>query len=217
MISKEEYHRRKAAQESRYRHKFAERRFGWWRNPPDRFAFLLVAFTAGLFAATVALWYATRDLVLSAEKTAERQLRAYVAITEITVENIDSREAPIVDIHWKNVGQTPAYDFTIWANLSLREAERTDFPTDSLPPISKISLGAGMGGLTQIRSSKGPLSPATLAALRDGIAIFYVFGTLAYTDIFGVSRFTNFRSFLNREMGIRDGPLYGTKEGNDAN
>lgn len=46
------------------------------------------AFTAILGAATMGLWIATRRLVKGADRTAERQLRAYVGMLDITVSKV---------------------------------------------------------------------------------------------------------------------------------
>jgi hypothetical protein len=85
MTPKEEYLARKAAQEAKYKRKFFERRFSWWRNPPDRFAFLVAFFTAALFAATMALYLATRDLVHDAKHA-----------TEIAQQNFASDQRPYI-------------------------------------------------------------------------------------------------------------------------
>jgi len=58
-----EYRRRWGESEAKSKR---ERWFGWWRNPPDRFAALVAIFTALPFAATLALYFATRDLVIDA-------------------------------------------------------------------------------------------------------------------------------------------------------
>jgi hypothetical protein len=64
---------------------------------------LLVGFTFLLFLATVALFVATRDLVDGADKTAERQLRAYIGLHEAEttiypVEGGDSASSPALSL-----------------------------------------------------------------------------------------------------------------------
>jgi hypothetical protein len=74
---------------------------------------LLVIFTFGLFMATLYLWRATMRLVTDAEKTAERQLRAYMTVEPggfiAWSAGVQGRAA----INAKNVGSTPAYDVTV--------------------------------------------------------------------------------------------------------
>lgn len=51
-----------------------------YEDPVALFTLVLTVATVGLFAATYFLWRATRDLVVGADQTSERQLRAYVGI-----------------------------------------------------------------------------------------------------------------------------------------
>lgn len=89
---------------------------------------LLVLFTFGLFCATIYLYRATRDLVVGAEETAKRQLRAYVAMESVffAVGEIDALFAETfrfagrvfttdnLKIRPKNYGSTPAFDTSIY-------------------------------------------------------------------------------------------------------
>jgi hypothetical protein len=47
----------------------------WWENTPDRFSFFLVIATFFLAFVTGGLWWATRDLVIDARDSGEKQLR----------------------------------------------------------------------------------------------------------------------------------------------
>jgi hypothetical protein len=60
-----------------------------------------------LFLATMALFWATWRLVTGAEKTAERQLRAYVFLDSINLRRFDVPENQWkIQIAWKNTGRT---------------------------------------------------------------------------------------------------------------
>src|SRR5207253_87563 len=87
---------------------------------------LLVVFTFLVFVATVLLWWSNRRLVTGAEKSAERQLRAYIFVTETKIlaadingtilnppQNIRVGTRPVAILTIKNTGQTPAYDVTV--------------------------------------------------------------------------------------------------------
>src|ERR1700733_4819113 len=50
---------------------------------------LVALFTALLFFATLALWWATRGLVVGADETARRQLRAYISIMPARLRRIN--------------------------------------------------------------------------------------------------------------------------------
>lgn len=114
MSIKEEYRARKAAQETKYKHPILERFFWWWRNPPDRFAFLVALFTAGLFFATLKLWQATISLVEDAERASEANTRAYVVITGIKWDGPpEIAKNQRIKILFRNVGKEAASDFNL--------------------------------------------------------------------------------------------------------
>ena len=80
-----------------------------------------VAFTAGLFVVTGLLWRAAERLVKSAENTARRQLRAYIAIKEDDeplqdISMPDNGHALEIHMVMKNVGQTPAFKLSQWTS-----------------------------------------------------------------------------------------------------
>jgi hypothetical protein len=64
-----------------------------------------------LFLATAALFWATWRLVTGAEKTAERQLRAYLFVQPVGVDILDDGDSCKVTITYavKTTGQTPAF------------------------------------------------------------------------------------------------------------
>jgi hypothetical protein len=67
-----------------------------------------------LFLATTALFWATWRLVTGAEKTAQRQLRAYVFVESGSITHIDDDEGvPEVYVTIKNFGQTPLISWSI--------------------------------------------------------------------------------------------------------
>jgi hypothetical protein len=102
----QEYRRRQAEKDAKYRGKFLERWFAWWRNPPDRFAALIAIFTAGLFAATYGLWDATKDLVRDAQMSG----RAWLGPNDATIQSPMTLSQPIrAIIGFVNTGKEPAF------------------------------------------------------------------------------------------------------------
>jgi hypothetical protein len=100
-----EYRRRKAELDTRYKSPFAERWFGWWRNGPDRFAFLIALFTFALFAATAGLWLATNSLVEDARDSG----RAWIGPADARLaEGIQKDKAVKIAIQYTNTGRQPA-------------------------------------------------------------------------------------------------------------
>lgn len=85
----------------------------WWhefRTDP------IATFTGFLFLATVLLWWATRNLVKGAERTSERQLRAYLHVKQAQASR-DSEGVLWAKVHIQNYGQTPAYDVVQWIGI----------------------------------------------------------------------------------------------------
>jgi hypothetical protein len=67
---------------------------------------LLALFTFCLFVATLYLWSATKQLVVGAERTAERQLRAYVYVRKTNFKAADDGTLKI-SYRIENFGHTP--------------------------------------------------------------------------------------------------------------
>jgi hypothetical protein len=70
---------------------------------------IIALFTFILAFSTIFLWVATRDLVRGAKKTAEQQLRAYLAI-ESGARIGPHTLTPQFMLRFENCGQTPAYN-----------------------------------------------------------------------------------------------------------
>lgn len=83
--------------------------------------------TATLLAAAYAGYEATRladstdRLVIDAQETAKRQLRAYVSFTEGTIENCQTKGGCRLFMGVKNTGQTPAYNLTCYLASEVRD------------------------------------------------------------------------------------------------
>jgi hypothetical protein len=71
---------------------------------------VIAAFTILLTLSTIFLWVAARDLVTGTERTAERQLRAYVSVTAIHIDIFGWEKPTAIKIALQNHGQSPAFD-----------------------------------------------------------------------------------------------------------
>ena len=193
--------------------------------------FFVGAFTGCLFFATVLLWRVTNDTLKHAERTAERQLRAYVlteggAIKLLQEElAFDGRRAHVeFHIRVKNFGQTPAYNLTNWMFIDVFDWDYTGPFTAAPPPDQRPSsspLGPGNGTfLNDWRT----ISPKSFAGIKDGTKAIFIWGEVNYVDAFGNERFVKFRMGNGRPTSAAAGeperpgwPLFPHKEGNDAN
>lgn len=180
--------------------------FTWWKNPTDRFSFLLVLVTFLLFIATAGLYYATRDLVQNAEKTAEQQLRAYVGLKR---DNIIIRTTcpdcnlavPMPDgvlernnlqVLIKNFGQTPAYqpymcpaflEKPVGGSVLKAEADKVFQECTARAPKIYIST-IWPGEERNFRIDMAERNVATMRRVRDRSADAFLIGKIEYSDIF---------------------------------
>jgi len=109
-------------------------------------SFFLVLITGFLAFYTRRLWRSTYDLVKGAEETAKKQLRAYVFVKEIKVDQVPSADRSLVD-NWRitfilgNGGNTPTKNLLHninWAVFDKPLADDFDFPDK---PYGKPSVG----------------------------------------------------------------------------
>jgi hypothetical protein len=173
---------------------------------------LLVAFTFGLFIATWHLFRATKRLTVGAEKTAERQLRAYVGVKSghLVFEIIDRNIVATIVIRIENFGETPAYGVRSSAGF----VNATTFPTETSNRIIRIS-----GNNVIFPHSSQRIMFKRNFDIPPGKEIIrtFVFGEIIYNDTFGNTHSTTFRytaQMLSRGDSRAD--LAPCDEGNDA-
>jgi hypothetical protein len=165
---------------------------------------LMFAATVLLFVATLGLWLATVRLVRSAEKTAERQLRAYVGITEATVSNFGIGKNLKVSMTIKNSGQTPAYRVAKHYSIMGGEYPRKD-PLPRIDVRGHFStLGPGEIHILEF-AMQVPLPGSACAQITNGDAAIYVWGRVMYEDAFGYNRETHFAYIFGGEFGVHPG------------
>jgi hypothetical protein len=164
---------------------------------------------------------ATRDAVQLAEKTAERQLRAYVFIKPDTLPTIDEWNTIGIRLFVFNSGQTPAYKLTYWYAIQLSGyplasellvATEANLPMDQR---TKTILNPGTHNEVIIKTGRA-LTSDERAAIISGTKAFYVYGQIDYRDAFDLPRFSKFRLHYTREsVALR--ALAWSAEGNEAN
>lgn len=181
------------------------------------FADPVAVFTCLLFFATLALWWATRKLVLGAEDTARRQLRAYVTVPIVTIQD-EKRQNGIaksfIHITIRNFGQTPAKHCSYWLDICSHQLPLTS--SLAKPELAKDS-GIGIIAPTDTFTvrTEFPLLPNDYEIYAGRYAM-YVHGQFHYTDAFGTRQTTEFRFMRNGEGWTGDGEMEVCADGNDA-
>lgn len=170
-------------------------------------------FTGVLAVSTVALWWSTRGLVIGAEKTAERQLRAYVLVDRAVMEG--SSEAHVI---FRNSGQTPAYDVSYREGIAYREYPllHGPLPEPKDSGSGAIPLAPGRELTAIILANRSTYDEGIAQGRPEDTRHLYIYGDIAYRDAFGEGRTTKFRLVyrtLDRHTGTE---LVASAEGNEA-
>lgn len=157
---------------------------------------------------------ATQESVGLAADTAERQLRAYVLLLEISLDV--TRDIPLPQagtasytLSIKNFGLTPAYDVSVAARIRLHPRESGEFIAANIPGEPRGTLPPG--GITYVNLQGDSGAEMAMMIRRDEFAI-YLFGRIDYVDTFGVKRYSEFR--FERKRYAHD--FVASSEGNDS-
>jgi hypothetical protein len=157
---------------------------------------------------------AAESQVAVARDTAERQLRAYV-LPEIALLHDISDPRPHYTFQAKNYGQTPAKELTVWVSWRYFDIKKIDFPTDP-PNIPLSEYLVGPQGFT-VHTDRVFLDDGRKAAIRDGTAVFLLFGEIKYKDVFDKDRTTKFKFAWGGGFSAEtSGPLDVYSDGNEA-
>lgn len=154
------------------------------------------------------------------EETAERQLRAYVAVTEAKIVNIKNPGMPDnqqINIQLKNFGQTPAYKGSFWLEPCINDNDFALVKAVEKPQSARNS-NVGIiapGGDTFTVITDFPLLSGD-SQVYQGKKTFYVYGEFHYADAFAVNRVTYFRYMRKGKGWTHEGNMYVCPEGNDA-
>lgn len=136
--------------------------------------------------------------------TAEKQLRAYVCVDSATLK-FPQPDIPEAQVHFRNSGQTPAYNVRGWIHTWFGE-----YPLKEALPNAPDDLRKGTETLAPGRRSifvapqKPPLPPQYLALLGTDKFTLYVYGEIRYRDIFGKERSTQYRLIHGGTEGVRN-------------
>jgi len=203
----------------------------WWTVFIAKMTLGILVIQAGVFA-----WQGQqlKRTVATMRDTAQRQLRAYVFIDScsLVAANADGQvyeplgavraaTRPALILHYKNTGQTPAYQVVTQSDMRLVPWPLN--PSD-LPPVAFEKGGTtdsmGPGAVRRkydIPDERVPmLTDADITALKEGTKAIFVYGEIRYMDTFGKPQFTRYRSFVGGPTALRGTELSGHDEGNEA-
>jgi len=170
---------------------------------------------AGLLAEQISLM---RD-------TAQRQLRAYVLVSAALLK-FKRPDVPEAQIHFKNFGQTPAYEMDGWIGMYIG-----DYPPAGILPPAPYNLRKGKEPLAPGRASihiiprDPPIQIEYLRLLGTPQGTIYVYGEIRYKDAFNADRYLKYRLMYGgpepvktfEKDGVLCALLKADAEGNEAN
>lgn len=171
----------------------------------------LTVVTLLLFFATLGLYLSTRDLVHDAEKTAERQLRAYVLVKTDGALMLNAlRRTDDHHVIWEfgtiaeNTGITPAFRVEFFSNH--RFVRVHDFRKRVLRPPDFTRLETpvpfDIGGHQPIKGPIFQVGGEGLNLVKEGRFKWTIFAAIAYKDIFGKDRLTQYCGVVHLTGGI---------------
>jgi hypothetical protein len=165
----------------------------------------LAVVTIALAIYTFKLWKITREMVISSEKTAIGQLRAYLYIDSYKYLSHHDAETNSIwwSIHpiWKNGGVTPAMEVSInTSSIILNEKMDDNFKLHDDFVCSHETI---IGQNTIMEGRAIPITSADIIAIRNGEKFFYIWGSAKYKDVFPNTpvRITRFCSTIHSTLG----------------
>lgn len=153
-------------------------------------------FTASATRAASKAARAAQDSVRVASDTAERELRAYVSLSEVRIDNLNEGQPFKVTLKIKNVGQTPAKEFGAWAQVFYRphsDDGKIQFTISGRRSVTEM----GPVGEYSIPLRAQMLPQAiNFSDIASGQMYVIVAGFYSYRDIFKRRRRGIFRYFV---------------------
>jgi hypothetical protein len=157
-----------------------------------------------------------RDTLQTMQDTAERQLRAYVGVSQFSISKVETG-APEAVVHIKNFGQTPAYNMQTWIHMWI-----TRHPLRIILPVAPESLLKSTAILhpgcevVHFMPKEPAVKPEHIASLGTPEGTIYVYGEITYRDAFKNPRTTKFRLIYGGREPNRPGLLKHDSDGNEA-
>lgn len=157
------------------------------------FTIILAGSTIALWLSTKRLWKVTDETLRHAEKTTERQLRAYIGVEPRGVKRFQGQDILVGHYAIRNVGGIPAKNISMFAvtdyylngsqrNFRIGQLYGTEI---ALPPRAEMVFGTATGvSIDSIEDDPEGVSGST--------GFVFVYGKIAYTDEFGTDGWTEF-------------------------
>ena len=180
----------KAAKEDEYRKEGAE------EGKRTTNATVWLAFvTTALAVFTAGLWWATRKLVINAEDTSKKEIRAYVRIQAIEVLDFSPKTRVRINYKLTNVGHSPAHKVRAYSGISVLPYPLP--PDVEMTTVENKSTSEGVLFVDDDYVCKGlsvdPLTENEIEQIKSGDKFrLYICSYVTYLDIFDVPHATEY-------------------------
>jgi hypothetical protein len=172
------------------------------------------------FWASLAAIFGLVWTLIETRRIGQAQTRAYINVVSGIVSNFGADKVPIITIHIKNGGVTPA------RNVDTATIGHCGDIKDIIPkisfdglPVHNSDIGAGEGNTLQV-SPDGALKQSHIDKINVGTGAIWGYGRVTYVDVFGKRHFTNFCLIFCRHDTVNgvhpDGRMANYHEGNSA-
>jgi hypothetical protein len=163
------------------------------RADHGHFYWRLAVFTARLWLSTNKLWSVTNKTLEHAERTTRKELRAYLSVEPLGINEYIGHNYLIGHFRVRNTGKIPAKDVSIYSTIALdADGKRTKFPIGiARPSPTVLQPGAEM----EFGSYEGWEIPADQLDSNEPLKVrgyLYVWGEILYTDEFKTAGWTAF-------------------------
>lgn len=143
-----------------------------------------------------------------AKANARHEMRAYVMLETARIVGLEVGSTPVAHLTFKNFGQTPAIDATIWCVLGF---DRYPLDESHIPAQSDQHfpqpMAPGNTYETSCTNEQEVMDIKKLSALSGGDYAVYAIGMFQYKDVFGVSHETRFILFNGGAKRLKDNTL----------
>jgi hypothetical protein len=157
---------------------------------------------------------AALDASIQATRTDQR---AWVAVTELTIDEPVAGKSLRIKIHTKNVGKTPARRYGGSSTLLLHPSDNVNIAEFAKSPERLASLPSSPASVAILHPSvemtlqavKWDVSDTEFTAIKSGDLHMYAFGEVAYTDVFNIPHSMTFAyKWLGKEKRFDCCPTY---------
>jgi hypothetical protein len=159
-----------------------------------RFTFILKRSTDSLRESSDKLWDASERQLEHLKESAERQLGAYIGVSEGRIVSYDWGNTFVAEITIKNTGQTPAYQVTHYISATSRD--RGTIESFNMPAKKPQKWVMAPSASWKLAQNIGPINVGTI---QQGQREIFVWGHVDYFDVFDKPQWLEFRLRNERE------------------